>query len=255
MDADDKIAFKYRFAPGSDSVRITLGDGISGDAPGAVPMGDPPIDPDWDGAGQYYERPFELHSAAPVEEAPQLLRGEELVRATVCKEGVCFVGVSYTHEWKPDNTGKLTIYFDIPDALGPGPHRVLVRYEKAFMETDIPFENKQVLAGKEDSSYHQLISETYTEAILFLDSDDKIVFNYQIPLVYEASQIAIGDAISDYVPGAVPVGDPQEIYIGGWDWDNGQLYANYPYWEGEEELYNELLVRIVGGIRLDLYGH
>ena len=243
LDPDDKIAFKYQFPPGFDSVQILLGDGISGDAPGAVPMGDPPIDPDWDGAGQYYERSFELHSAAPpVEEAPRVLRGEELVRATVCKEGACFVGVSYTNEWKPDNTGKLTIYFDIPDALGAGPHRVLLRHFTRDMETDIPFENKQVLAGKEDSSYHQVISLTYTESILFLDSDDKIVFNYRIPIGQEEVQLAIGDAISDYAPGAVSIGDPNQEIWG----------ANYPYWEGEEELYNELFVRFYGGIYHDL---
>ena len=251
LDADDKIAFKYRFPPGSDSVRITLGDGISGDAPGAVAVGDPPIDPDWDGAGQYYERSFELHSAAPVEEAPRVLRGEELVRATVCKEGACFVGVSYTNEWKPDNTGKLTIYFDIPDALGAGPHRVLVRYTQKLMETDIPFENKQVLERKEDSFHHELVSQTYTESILFLDPDDKIVFNYRIPLGSAGEQIVIGDAISDYAPGAVPVGDQNQDPGPGVDWTAQNFLPIYPYWEGEEELYNELLVRFYGGIYLD----
>lgn len=259
LDADDKIAFKYQFPPGFDSVQILLGDGISGDAPGAVPLGDPPIDPDWDGEGQYYERSFELHSAAPpVEEAPRVLRGEELVRATVCKEGACFVGISYTNEWKPDNSGKLTLYFDIPDALGAGPHRVLVRYNHRFMETDIPFEKKQVFPGKDErpvNSYHELIgADPYTEAILFLDADDKIVFNYRIALGYEEAQLAIGDAISDYAPGAVSVGDPnQEIW--GWDWDGGVLYADFPYWEGEEELYTELLVRFFGGIYHDLNRH
>ena len=194
---------------------------------------------------------FELHSAAPVEEAPQLLRGEELVRATVCKEGVCFVGVSYTNEWNPDNTGKLTIYFDIPDALGAGPHRVLLRHFTRDMETDIPFENKQVLERKEDPSYHQLVSQTYTESILFLDSDDKIVFNYRMPRHHEEAQLAIGDTISDYAPGAVSVGDPnQEIW--GWDWDGGVLYADFPYWEGEEELYNELHFSFPGGIYIDI---
>lgn len=256
LDADDKIAFKSQFPPGFDSVQILLGDGISGDAPGAVPMGDPPIDPDWDGEGQYYERSFELHSAAPpVEEAPRVLRGEELVRATVCKEGACFVGISYTNEWKPDNTGKLTLYFDIPDALGAGPHRVVVRYYQKFMQTDIPFENKQVFPAKDEQpvhSYHEGMWDPYTESILFLDSDDKIVFNYRIALGSEEAALVIGDAISDYVPGAVPVGDPNQEILG---WDNGELYAEYPYWEGEEELYNELVVRIVGGIRLDLYGH
>lgn len=253
LDADDKIAFKYQFAPGFDSVQILLGDGISGDAPGAVPMGDPPIDPDWDGAGQYYERSFELHSAAPpVEEAPRVLRGEELVRATLCKEGACFVGISYTNEWKPDNTGRLTIYFDIPDALGPGPHRVLLRHPQAQMETDIPFENKQFLAGKDSAEifFHRGMYSPYTESILFLDSDDKIVFKYQIPIGNEEVQIVIGDAISDYAPGAVPVGDPNSTLF----FDNGVLDSNYPYWEGDEELYHELLFSFYGGIRLDLYG-
>lgn len=252
LDPDDKIAFKYQFLPGFDSVQILLGDGISGDAPGAVPMGDPPIDPDWDGAGQYYERSFELHSAAPpVEEAPRVLRGEELVRATVCQEGVCFVGVSYTHEWKPDNTGKLTIYFDIPDALGAGPHRVLLRHLTRDMETDIPFENKQVLERKEDPSYHQLVSQTYTESILFLDSDDKIVFNYRMPRHHVKAALAIGDAISDYAPGADSIGDPNQEIL-GWDWDNGLRYADFPYWEGEEELYNELVFFFPGGIFIDI---
>lgn len=250
LDADDKIAFKYRFAPGSDSVRITLGDGISGDAPGAVAVGDPPIDPDWDGAGQYYERSFELHSAAPpVEEAPRVLRGEELVRATLCKEGACFVGISYTNEWKPDNTGRLTLYFDIPDALGAGPHRVLVRHYYIDMETDIPFENKQVFAGKDELFSHRIMWETYTEAILFLDADDKIVFNYRIPIRNESVRLLVGDAISDYVPGAVPVGDPNQ-YIP--EWEAGVFHADYPYWEGEEELYNELRFTVYGGIYHDL---
>ena len=250
LDADDKIAFKYRFPPGSDSVRITLGDGISGDAPGAVPMGDPPIDPDWDGAGQYYERSFELHSAAPpVEEAPRVLRGEELVRATVCKAGTCLVGISYTNEWNPDNTGQLTIYFDIPDALGPGPHRVLVRYEKAFMETDIPFENKQVLAGKDEVFSHRGMWDTYTEAILFLDVDDKIVFNYRIFLGYIEAFFVIGDAISDYAPDAVPVGDQNQRIPTR---DDGGSWGYYPYWEGEEELYNELDFFLKGGVHLDI---
>ena len=250
LDADDKIVLKYRFAPGSDSVRIVIGDAISGDAPGAVPVGDPPIDPDWNGEGQYYERSFELHSAAPpVEKAPQLLRGKELVRATVCKEGACFVGVSYTHDANPDNTGRLTIYFDIPEALGPGPHRVLVRHPTRDMETDIPFENKQVLERKDDPAYHQAMGDTYTESILFLDSDDKIVFNYRMPTHHTQSWIVIGDAISDYAPGAGPVGDQnQEI----WGWDEGALYADYPYWEGEEELYHELDFTIPGGIYLDV---
>ena len=185
--------------------------------------------------------------------APRVLRGEELVRATVCKAGVCFVGVSYTNEWNPDNTGRLTLYFDIPDALGAGPHRVLLRHPQAHMETDIPFKNKQVLAGKEHSSYHELLSQTYTEGIVFLDSDDKIVFNYRMPLHHEEVQLAIGDAISDYAPGAVSIGDPnQEIW--GWDWREGVLYANYPYWKGEAALYTELFVRFYGGIYHDFYG-
>ena len=261
LDADDKIVFKYRFASGSDSVRIVIGDAISGDAPGAVAIGDPPIDPDWDGEGQYYERSFELHSGAPpVEEPPRVLRGEELVRATVCQnfysprqwEGVrpaCFVGISYTHEWNPDNTGKLTIYFDIPEALGPGPHRVLVRYETEFMETDIPFENKQFFEGKkEDRTFHQFVSSPYTESILFLDSDDKIVFNYRIPYHWDSANIVIGDAISDYTPVAVPVGDPNNQEI-RWASD-----ADYPHWEGEFKLYHELRFRFYGGIHLDIHG-
>ena len=260
LDTDDKIAFKYRFPPGSDSVRITLGDGISGDAPGAVAVGDPPIHPDWDGAGQYYERSFELHSAAPVEEAPQLLRGEELVRATVCKEGACFVGVSYTNEWKPDNTGRLTIYFDIPDALGAGPHRVLVRYAQAYLETDIPFENKHFKPAKADDevpvlSHHSLIRKNpYTEAILFLDPDDKIVFNYRMPIGREGEHIVIGDAISDYAPGAVPVGDQNQDPGPGVDWTAQNFLPLYPYWEGDEELYHELVFYFYGGIYLDIHG-
>ena len=252
LDPDDKIVFKYRFVPGFDSVRIFIGDGISGDAPGAVPVGDPPIDPDWDGAGQYYERSFELHSGAPpVEEAPQLLRGEELVRATVCKEGACFVGVSFTNEANPDNTGRLTLYFDIPEALGPGPHRVLLRYYTSELDTDIPFENKQVFEGKEgDKGYHEMLGYPHTEAILFLDSDDKIVFKYWTTSK-EGVEFVIGDAISDYAPGAVPVGDPnQEI----WGWDEGAIYANFPYWEGEEELYNELRFTFYSGVYLDVRG-
>ena len=251
LDADDKIVFKYQFVPGSDSVRLVIGDAISGDAPGAVPIGDPPLDPDWDEEGQYYERSFELHSAAPpVEETPQLLRGEELVRATVCKEGACFVGISYTNEWNPDNSGRLTLYFDIPEALGAGPHRVLVRYETRFMETDIPFENKQFFEGKDDPGYHDLIGAPYTEAILFLDSDDKIAFNYQISVAHEGANLSIGDAISDYAPGAVPVGDPNQEILG---WHEGEYYADYPYWEGEEELYQEVSFYFYGGIRLDIY--
>ena len=253
LDADDKIVLKYQFAPGSDSVRIVIGDAISGDAPGAVPVGNPPLDPDWNEDGQYYERSFELHSAAPpVAETPQLLRGEELVRATVCKEGACFVGISYTNDAKPDNTGRLTIYFDIPEALGPGPHRVLVRYETGFMETDIPFENKQFLAGKDEqpvNSYHELMWDPYTEAILFLDSDDKIVFNYRMPVAREDAWLLIGDAISDYAPGAVPIGDQNQSING---WDAGVLYADYPYWEGDEELYHEVLFELLGGVYLDV---
>lgn len=252
LDADDKIVLKYRFASGSDSVRIVIGDAISGDAPGAVPVGNPPLDPDWDEEGQYYEHSFELHSAAPpVAETPQLLRGEELVRATVCKEGACFVGISYTNDAKPDNTGRLTIYFDIPEALGPGPHRVLVRYETEFMETDIPFENKQFLAGKDDGGYpHKLMENPYTEAILFLDSDDKIVFKYRMPVDRINAWLLIGDAISDYAPGAVPIGDPHQGIQG---WHEGEYYADYPYWEGEEELYQEVLFTLLGGTHPDFH--
>ena len=251
LDADDKIVFKYQFVPGSDSVRIVIGDAISGDAPGAVPVGDPPIDPDWNGEGQYYERSFELHSAAPpVEKAPQLLRGKELVRATVCKEGACFVGISYTNDAKPDNTGRLTIYFDIPDALGPGPHRVLARYETGFMETDIPFENKQFLAGKDNDFSHKLMENPYTEAILFLDSDDKIVFNYRMPVARVDAWLLIGDAISDYAPGAVPIGDQHQGIRG---WDAGEFYAEFPYWEGDEELYQEVLFILLGGTHPDFH--
>ena len=261
LDAEDKVVFKYRFLPGSDSVRLVIGDAISGYAPGAVPVGNPPLDPDWDEEGQYYERSFELHSAAPVEVAPRVLRGEELVRATVCKEGACFVGISYTNEWNPDNTGRLTIYFDIPEALGPGPHRVLVRHNSAYIETDIPLENKQFFEGKAaaeiGNSYHRGMGDPYTEAILFLDSDDKIVFKYQIPVAREGVWLLIGDAISDYAPGAVPVGDPnQDIHgfsVGG----DGIFRFHgdiYPYWEGDEELYHEVSFYLYGGIRLDVQG-
>ena len=254
LDADDKIVLKYRFLPGFDSVRLVIGDAISGDAPGAVPIGDPPLDPDWDEDGQYYERSFELHSAAPVAEAPQLLRGEELVRATVCQDVFCLVGISYTNEWNPDNTGRLTIYFDIPEALGPGPHRVLVRYETGFMETDIPFENKQFLAGKDEqpvNSYHSLMWDPYTEAILFLDSDDKIAFNYQISVAHEGAWILIGDAISGNAPGARDVGDPTQVPQ--WLEDDGEFsFGDYPYWEGDEELYHEVLFWLLGGIHLDV---
>ena len=252
LDADDKIVLKYRFAPGSDSVRIVIGDAISGDAPGAVPVGNPPLDPDWNEEGQYYERSFELHSAAPpVAEAPQLLRGEELVRPTVCKDGACFVGISYTNEWNPDNSGRLTIYFDIPEALGPGPHRVLVRYETGFMETDIPFENKQFLAGKDEVFEHQLMWDPYTEAILFLDSDDKIAFNYQISVAHEGTWLLIGDAISGDAPGARDVGDPTQVPQ--WLEEDGEFFfGDYPYWEGDEELYHEVLFWLLGGIHLDI---
>ena len=255
LDADDKIVFKYRFVPGSNSVRLVIGDAISGYAPGAVPVGDPPLDPDWDEDGQYYEHSFELHSAAPVEVAPRVLRGEELVRATVCKEGVCFVGISYTNEWNPDNTGRLTLYFDIPDALGPGPHRVLVRHYSAFMETDIPLENKQFFEGKDRqplNSYHKgVLGDPYTEAILFLDADDKIVFKYQMPVVREGAWITIGDAISDYAPGAGPIGDQNQVI---WGWNRGALTHDFPYWEGDEELYQEVDFYLYGGIRLDVQG-
>ena len=254
LDSDDKSVFKYRFAPGFNSVRLVIGDAISGDAPGAVAVGDPPIDPDWDEEGQYYERSFELHSGAPpVEEPPRVLRGEELVRATFCQDGICKVGISSTNEWNPDNTGRVTIYFDIPEALGPGPHRVLVRYQNEFIETDIPFENKQFVEPNEDMSHsHRLTYDyPYTEAILFLDSDDKIVFNYRIALNHRSALIVIGDAISDFAPGAVPFGTP--------DWDVRSwkdLVTSpfaYPYWEGEE-LYHELYLNIDGGIRLDVHG-
>lgn len=179
-------------------------------------------------------------------------RGEVTLAETSCATDFCLVGISYTNDANTDGSGQLTLYFDIPDALGPGPHRVLLRHPQAHMETDIPFENKQFLAGKDSAEifFHRGMYSPYTESILFLDPDDKIVFKYRIPIGNEEAQIVIGDAISDYAPGAVPVGDPNSTLF----FDNGVLDSNYPYWEGDEELYHELLFSFYGGIRLDLYG-
>ena len=243
LDADDKIVFRYQIAPRSDSVRIVIGDAISGDAPGAVPVGEPPIDPDWDGEGQYYERSFEIYSTAPpMEEAPRVLRGEKLVRATACQDEVCLVGVSYTNDANPDGSGQLTLYFDIPEALGPGPHRVLVRHYTPAMETDIPFENKQIVERKEPG---ETFFTSYTEAIVFLDADDKIVFNYRISSNFQSTWVVIGDAISGDAPGAVSFGDPNQYFP---EWIPG----TYPYWEGEEQ-YNELNFTLVGGEHPDFH--
>ena len=89
------------------------------------------------------------------------------------------------------------------------------------MQTDIPFENKQVFPAKDEQpvhSYHEGMWDPYTESILFLDSDDKIVFNYRIALGSEEAALVIGDAISDYVPGAVSCWRPESRNFGLGQW-------------------------------------
>ena len=70
-------------------------------------------------------------------------RGEVTLAETSCATDFCLVGISYTNDANTDGSGQLTLYFDIPDALGPGPHRVVVRYPPDQLQTDIPIDNKQ----------------------------------------------------------------------------------------------------------------
>lgn len=110
--------------------------------------------------------------------------GEILLRETNCFVAPlweCVAGISYT-----DNSGHITIYFDIPEAIGEGPHPVRLIYENTQLQTDLP--NKR-------------ISENYadlTEADFFLKRGDTIRFNYE--LRSDAAYLEIREYFSLYDP-------------------------------------------------------
>ena len=99
--------------------------------------------------------------------------GEVFVSETDCEGAYrCFPGFSYTNVPGDDNTGQLTIYVDIPEALGDGPHAVTVTYDPTWLETDIP--NKRLL---EEDDWKQI------ESTFFLKRGDTIVFEYQFQYI------------------------------------------------------------------------
>lgn len=87
-----------------------------------------------------------------------------------CPERFLCGQFSYTNMPGDDNTGRLTIYVEIPEALGDGLHTVHLTYDPTKLETDIP---NQQLEEFPDSDFKRMVST------FFLKRGDTIVFNYK----------------------------------------------------------------------------
>ena len=102
--------------------------------------------------------------------------GDILISETDCEGDFrCFPGFSYTNVPGDDNTGQLTIYVDIPEALGDGPHAVSITYDPTRIETDIL--NKRTL-GVAVAETDEFVGEE-THSTFFVNRGDTIVFEYQ----------------------------------------------------------------------------
>ena len=128
-------------------------------------------------------------------------RGEVTLQETDCPfSWLCSVGISYTNVPNEDGTGKLTIYFDIPDALGDGPHRVILRYGNERLQTDIP--HKRIVEHEEQFANGEWERWTETEATFFFDrgGESKITLEYQLLLkengIFLNTVLTILDGIS-----------------------------------------------------------
>ena len=83
----------------------------------------------------------------------------------------CDPSFSYTNVLGEDNTGQVTIYVDIPEAVGDGPHTVHLIWDPDALEMDIP---NQRLAEFPEWDFKRM------EATFFLKRGDTIVFNYEL---------------------------------------------------------------------------
>ncbi len=119
---------------------------------------------------------------------------------------------SYTNVPGEDNTGQLTIYVDIPEAVGDGPHTVHLTYDPDLLETDIP---NQRLAEFPEWDFKRM------ESTFFLKRGDTIVFKYE--LIHEevlGAVIGVWYGESLRIQDAENVTEGVEVAFGiasGWD--------------------------------------
>lgn len=133
-------------------------------------------------------------------------RGEVTVQETVGASSWHNVGISCTNAANKDGTGQLTIYFEIPEALGEGPHSVTLHYWPD-VETNLP--NQQLLeegAYEEGGKWSTYFLDDRILATVPLDADNKIVFGYQKKNPSGGTGFDIYEAISvdEYLYGKNP---------------------------------------------------
>lgn len=154
----------------------------------------------------------------PAEPTPAEPRGEVTVKETVGASSWRNVGISHTNAANEDGTGQLTIYFEIPDAIGEGPHSVTLVYLPEEVQTDLP--NQQLIEQnqytKEGTDWSTYFIADRILATVALDSNDKIVFGYQktqLAQSYGASlQIVEPISVDEFLWGKNPEAENFEEY-------------------------------------------
>ena len=86
----------------------------------------------------------------------------------------CHAGVSYTDIPGDDNTGQLTIYFEIPETIRGNAYEVILRYDPDRLETDI--QRVQTIAITEGEH----VVRKDTTATFILKRGETIRFNYEV---------------------------------------------------------------------------